>query len=90
MVIMGNNSSIVVETDLHRALRAAYYAADRKVSALIVEQTEARALPITTAEEQQAKSDKIWDLREDFQNAIGYRDGCRACCVLAGVPGFKD
>lgn len=65
---------------IQETLRNAWIEADRKVDRLSANKPE--ACP--------ENRDKLFDWRLDFHEAIGYRDGLRAACVVAGVPGFQE
>ncbi len=76
-------------TDTQRAIWLAWIEADRKVSHLVSQKPE---LPghVATDEERAAARDAYHTWRDDWNTALGYRDGLHAAGVLAGVPNFKD
>lgn len=72
-------------TDLQRTLRLAWVAADKQVSHLI------STKPVF-ADDQRIEDYRAatHDWREEWNQALGFRDGLRSACVLAGVPNFTE
>lgn len=69
------------------ALWQAWIAADKALSEMIPNQPKLKADP--SDEERQAYRDAMFDFREKWNTAIGYRDAMHDACGLAGIKQFQ-
>lgn len=85
---------------VQRALRLAWYEADRKLSHHAEKRPACPELPtdITTDPIEIERRNKVWSeyvsasriWHEDWSEALGFRDGFHEACCLAGVPNFTS
>lgn len=79
-------------SDLQRTLWLAWYEAEKAVSYLMGKKPvfSGHPEPSINAVRSEAHRDAMFTWREDWNQALGFRDGLHKACVIAGVPNFKD
>lgn len=75
-------------TDLQRELHKAWFEAERAVAHLIGKKPVLK--DGATETERETYRDAAYDWREEWQTALGFRDGMRKACVIAKVPNFTE
>lgn len=75
-------------TEVQRALRQAWFEAEQAVSHLIDKKPVLK--DDASDAEREAYRDAMFIHREDWNQALGYRDGLHKACVIAKVPNFGE
>ena len=75
-------------SDLQRTLWLAWYEAEKAVSHLI--STKPVLKDDATDAEREAYRDAMFTHREDWNQALGFRDGLHKACAIAKVPNFTE
>jgi len=75
-------------TEVQRALHKAWFEAEQAVSHLIGKKPVLK--DDASDAEREAYRDAAYDWREEWQTALGYRDGLRKACCIAKVPNFTE